>query len=61
MTDEPRIPVLVRIPAKLLRKIDRLTARSRRNMGVPWSRNDEIVSMLSVYEPPDPEPRPPGE
>lgn len=56
-----RKPLVLRLTPELLRKVDRLTRRSRKEMGGSWSRNDQICWMLTVYEAPNDELPPPGE
>lgn len=56
MTDERRA-VVVRLTPELLKKVERLTRQSRKDLGVSWSRNDQIVSMLHAYEQPGPKER----
>lgn len=42
--DRQRVPV--RIPHKLLKKLDRRVEAAHRDRGSKWSRNDEIVALL---------------
>lgn len=60
MTDE-RKPILVRLDPVLIRKVERLTRKSRKEMGGSWSRNDQICWMLKMYEAPDLARQPPPE
>ena len=50
---QPRKTVLLRVPADLLRKMDRLTRGTQKTLGPSWSRNDQIVAILRRYEPPE--------
>lgn len=44
-----RTAVLVRMPSSLLRKIDELTRRKQRALRTTnWTRNDQIVAMLTA-------------
>lgn len=45
---EVRVATVIRLPKSLLQKIDELAERRRRELGATWSRNDEIVAMLSA-------------
>jgi hypothetical protein len=42
-----RVQVPIRMPKALLRKIDGLTKQRRRELAATWSRNDQIVTMLT--------------
>ena len=44
----PRQLVTVRMPDPLIRKLDRLVERERRERGTKWSRNDEICLLLAA-------------
>lgn len=50
---EPRAQFLVRVPADLLRKLDRWTKQSQKKMGPSWSRNDQVVWILRNYTAPE--------
>lgn len=49
---DARTTIVVRLPKSLLKRIERQAKENRKRLGVSWSRNDEIVSILNTSEPP---------
>ena len=43
-----RVQVPIRMPKALLRKLDGLTRQRRKQLAATWSRNDQIVTMLTA-------------
>ena len=43
---EERTAVVMRIPNDLLRDVDKLTSRTKRDLGATWSRNDQLLVLV---------------